>query len=173
MEHINIDFGINSNLNTLIVTDFSDWKHIDQKPSIIEITLPGAISFITKYFDKYKVNRFNSLDLEVNCQSSCDDTELVGLPDGIYTITVKGSPDTFRREYKYLKTDSFQLELDKVYLENFRQPHRIEFIKKYEDILYFLRGAQAYIRIDNPILAGEMFQKAIELTERLNHFKTK
>lgn len=171
MEKIHIDFGITSNINTLIITDFSDWKHIDQKPSIIEITLPGAHSFITKYFDKYKVNRFNSFDLKVNCIDECHEVDLVALPDGIYNIKVKGSPDSFNREYKYLKADSFQIELDKVFIENFGKQTKIEFMKKYEDILYFFRGAQSFIRLNNPTLAGELFQKAIDQLEKLQAWK--
>jgi hypothetical protein len=39
---------------------------------------------------------------------------MLDLPDGIYDVTIKGSPDTFQKNRQYLRTTKTQLELDKL-----------------------------------------------------------
>lgn len=169
MNNIYVDFNVSSSLNYLSVTDYSNWLHIENKPAIIEITLPGYSSKITKYFGKNKVNVFNSIDLELNCLGGCDDPNRLPLPDGIYTIKVKGSPSTFNKEYKYLKRDSFDLEMDKVFIEVYKKTYKREFMEKLDEVEFMMRSAEAHLKFDNVELAGSLFTKATELLETLKN----
>ena len=75
---------------------------------------------MTKYFDKHKTNIFNSNILGANCL----DCENAPLQDGIYIVKVTGSPSTFFKEAKYLKTDALQMEIDKIYIDSFGDAER-------------------------------------------------
>lgn len=102
---------------TLLVADFSAWKVIKELPAYIEITLPGARKPITRVFNKEKINGFNSLSLGTSNHVDCE-TNTVDLPDGIYSICIKGGKDgqhTFHRYY--LKKDKFQNCLDKAWMK--------------------------------------------------------
>lgn len=115
---INIDFQVvpTGDPKYLLVVDTSEWAHIEGKPSIIEITLPGSKNFITQYFDKGKVNVFNSQNLGFTCYGTTEN-DLIDLPDGVYKITVKGSPDTFNKERYYLRTEVTEFELNKLFVK--------------------------------------------------------
>ena len=93
---IEIDFSVHSSPYYLKVVDLSVWGLIETKPSIIEITVPGYASPITKFYDKNKLNVFNSSMLGLNCEGQ---EGLTTLPDGIYTIKVIGSPETYFKEF--------------------------------------------------------------------------
>ena len=114
---INIDFQILKTYDpkTLLIADSSDWKHIEDKTSLLQITLPGAKTPTQLFFDKGKINIVNSSILGIT-PKACDVSELRELPDGIYTIKVIGSPDYFNKERLYLRTERLQLEVDKLYL---------------------------------------------------------
>jgi hypothetical protein len=168
----NIDFLVHSNPYWLNVLDFSYWGLIENKPSIIEVTLPGYATPVVKYFDKFKNNGFNSILLEINCESECGDVNLVTLPDGIYTITVKGSPSKFQKTYHYLKTDLLQMELDKILISAIDTDQYYKIDSKLIEIEFLLKGAEAHLRSDLIRVAGNMFQKAVELTEKLRDCKT-
>src|SRR5690606_17175136 len=99
MASIKIDFLVQSSPYKLYVWDFSSWGLIEGKPSIVEITLPGYEQPITKFFDKNKLNTYNSNLLDSGCETEdC----LTTLTDGIYKIKVIGSPDKFSSESYYL-----------------------------------------------------------------------
>src|SRR5690606_3954421 len=55
----------------------------------------------------------------LNCffPCGCEGTDYNFLPDGLYTITVKGSPDIFNKTLQYLRTNQTRLELDKMYVD--------------------------------------------------------
>lgn len=93
----------------LLIADFSTWSFIKSKPAVIEITLPGSSEPIIYSFVKGSINSYNSQTLYTNC-SECEYSDL---PDGIFSATIKGSPDTFNYETHYLKTDVLELELSK------------------------------------------------------------
>lgn len=164
---INIDFQvINSNDPALLlVADFSDWNHIDNKPAVIEITLPGSSQAVSYNFVKHTVNPFNSLNLYLNC-SDCQ--EYSDLPDGIYTITVKGSPDTFFKTRYYLKLDKTRLELDKIYAGAGLEYAKDD--KAMRDALsvieFYLKVASAHTRRGNIGKAHQFFIEAQNLIER-------
>lgn len=115
---INIDFQVLKTYDprTLLIADASDWKHIEDKTSIVQITLPGYKKPKELFWEKQKVNIFNSSILGLT-DKACSYSELRELPDGIYTIKVIGSPDYFNKERKYLRTERLQLDVDKLYVE--------------------------------------------------------
>lgn len=163
----NIDFTIMSDPYWIKVSDFSYWGNIKDKPSIIEITIPGKEAFITKYFDKKKVNGFNSILLDINCETDCGETELVTLPDGVYKITVKGSPSKFSKTKYYLKTDETELELAKVFSDTIDKGdyHLIE--NKLTEIEFLLKASSYELKLEKIRNAGIMFQKAASMVDKL------
>lgn len=170
MSHqIFVDFDVRSTLTHLIVTDLSDWKHIEDKPSIIEITLPGHKSLVTMYFDKYKVNKYNSIDLGLNCYDECDSPNTLSLPDGIYKIAVKGSPSSFNKEYFYLKTDKFDVEFAKLYASSYKSAHKNSYQDKLFEIFGLKIGAESCMEIGEVHTASDHFSKAISIVDKLKN----
>ena len=113
LDHIRLDFQI---LNTgdpklLVVMDASVWGFIEDKPSIIEITPPGTTNTITYNFVKGKNNVFNSSNLLISPVGTYND-----LVDGIYRVSLKGSPDSFCVHRDFLKTDKVRNELANIYV---------------------------------------------------------
>lgn len=166
---IDIDFSIFSNPYFLKVMDLSSWGNIDERPSIIEITLPGYENYITRAFDKYKTNVLNSILLEINCSGECGEVEKVTLPDGIYKIKVIGSPSKYSKEYYYLKTDMYDMEVDKVYIDNLNTKDKSDLINKLSEMEFLVEGAKAHLRFDDINTAGAQFQKALDMVEELKN----
>ena len=115
MAKIDIDFSIHSSPFYLKVVDLSVWGLIESKTAIVEIVLPGYEGPEVKFFDKHKLNVFNSNLLGTSCDGC---KELTTLPDGIYKITVKGSPSKYSKSLYFLKTDLFDMEVDKILIDN-------------------------------------------------------
>ena len=162
-KQINIDFQVvpTGDPKYLLVVDTSEWAHVVDKPSIIEITLPGKKSFITHYFDKGKVNVFNSQNLGYTCSGTCV-TDLIDLPDGIYKIVVKASPDSFKKERFYLRTELTEFELDKLIVENGIVQSEIDqdfFDGLYNNAKLNLVAAKAFIKM------GDIQRANYHLTE--------
>ncbi len=162
-----VDFSIHSDPYWIKVADYSMWNLIENKPSIIEITLPGDSTYTTKFFDKGKTNGLNSLVLGLNCKEPCEEGDLVTLPDGIYTITVKGSPSKFNKTKYYLKTDLIDMELDKIFIDSIQKDDYTQIEKRITEIEFLLKGAESHLRFDNLTIAGNMFQKAVDMVEKM------
>ena len=163
-----IDFDIKSDIYYLNVIDFSNWGLIKDKPSIIEITLPGFKTPVTKYFDKNKNNILNSILLGLDCEA-CPDGEQRTLEDGIYIITVKGSPESFSKTLKYLKTDLFRMRLNKLYISsdcNCLESDPNVF-QKIVEIEFILKGAEAHLAFDMEKESGMLFKQAQTLLDDL------
>lgn len=166
---IDIDFFVGSNPYFLKVTDLSQWGLIDQLPSIIEITLPGYESYSTFYFDKSKVNAYNSNLLGFNCGDGCEEPDKVTLPDGVYKITVKGSPDTYFKTYYYLKTDLFDMEVAKIYIDNLNKRYNENLIKELRQVEFLMKSAKACLLFDDITGASQRFDKAQEMIDDLKN----
>lgn len=167
---INIDFQIydSKDPKKFIVLDTSNWGHIQEKPSIIEIILPGEVEPVVHYFNKNAVNIFNSTNLHLSC-NDCNDSN-IDLPDGIYDITVKGSPDTFNSNLSYLRTTNTQLKLDKLYiklsLECYKSDNDIsKQIHKLNEIELLLKSAEANVRYGEDCIGQELLYKAQKLID--------
>jgi len=168
---VNIDFDIKSDLYYLKIFDFSFWELLENRPSIIEITLPGYSEPFTKFFDKNKLNIFNSNSFSLGCVD-CSSSELLTLPDGIYIIKVIGSPSTFNKEVRFLKTDQVQSELDRIYIDSFTNPSRKLILDKLTEIEYLLRGAEAHVRENLESEASMIFQQVLKKVDKLKNCKT-
>lgn len=116
LDKINLNFHVlnTGEPNELIVMDTSVWGVIEDKPAIIEIVVPGSIKTRTYNFVKGKTNVFNSSNLLISNVG-----EYKGLADGVYGITLKGSPDTYCKHRYFLKTDKIKLLIGDLYLEDF------------------------------------------------------
>jgi sulfur relay (sulfurtransferase) DsrF/TusC family protein len=175
MQKVSIDFQIlyTYDPRVIIVADTSMWGHIEDKPSIIEITVPGSKTAIVKYFEKGTHNVFNSINLEQSCKAPCDCEELMFLDDGVYKITIKGSPDTFYNTKYYMHTASTQLKLDELYVkanlacENINPQTR----KDIEEIEFLLKSAEANTRLSNITDAQALLFKAQGKLERMEGCK--
>lgn len=165
-QSIHIDFILTSNPYYLTVTDTSNWALIENKPSIIEITLPGASTPETLYFDQYKVNNYNSNSLNITCPTECDQ-ERVTLPDGIYKVKVIGSPSNFCKQYYYLKTDMFDMDLDKVYIKYAKNRDRSKIMDLLFQVDLLMRGAEANVKYENINIASEYFSEAVDIVDRI------
>lgn len=169
MSSIDIDFSILPLVDPykIVVADTSDWGHIEDKPAIIEILMPGEENPITHYFDKRAVNIFNSYNLGLNCEGCGED--LHELPDGIYHFTVKGSPDKYNRTRQFLRTFSTQVDFDEIVagldLTCNKIPKEIhELVGK---IRLFLSSAESNTRLGNYCKAQESLFKAQKLIGKL------
>lgn len=164
---INIDFQvINSNDPALLlVADFSDWKHIENKPAIIEITLPGASTANSFTFVKHSTNPFNANNLHIGC-GDCEGR--ADLPDGIYTICLSASPNTFFKKRYYLKVDRLRLELDKIYAGAGLDYDKDDKAQREATatIEFYLRVAAAHTRRGNIGKARQFFVEAEKLVRR-------
>lgn len=169
---IEVDFQVydSKDPKSFIVIDTSNWEHIQDKPSIIEITIPGDEHPVTNYYTKRctscGVNVFDSYSLGLMCEG-CGE-EKIELPDGIYDITVKGSPDKFRKSKAYLRTTKLQLELDQLYidlsLECFNNEEELQKkIDRLNKIQLLIKAAEANVRYDHRCVAHDLFTKAYEL----------
>lgn len=171
---INIDFQIlqTNDPKVIVIVDTSDWGHIESKPSIIELTLPGEERKIVHYFEKHKVNVFNSVTLQQGCHT-CPENSYVDLPDGIYHVTVKGSPDTFNLTRQFLKTDKTQLEIDKfiVALDLNCSSFSNEIVDKIQKITILMEAAESNTRLGNYYEAQSLLFKVQKLVNKLKGCK--
>ncbi|MDC7251050.1 MAG: hypothetical protein PQJ49_14165 [Sphaerochaetaceae bacterium] len=172
IDKIQVDFQIIDTKDPKILTlaDISVWSVIAEKPAVVEILLPGESEPVKHYLNKNQLNIYNSVFLGLACPSECEgeDIELTDLPDGIYEITVKGSPDTYSMTRKYLRTELTQLELDKMYINlNLLCDRKdMDLLNILTDIDLLLKAAHANVRYDNTCKAQELLFKAQELIEK-------
>lgn len=172
---INLDFQVpdSGNPKMLFVWDFSKWRVIENMPSYIEITLPGARNPVIRNFDKNKMNGYNSLSLGVSCHVDCEEN-LQDLQDGVYEICVKGGKDGTYTKHKYfLKTDKFQLELDKVWVRlglDYKLSDEKTILAIFK-IKALLEAAKAATKVGKIPQANEYFITANELLEKYKECK--
>lgn len=176
--NINIDFQVYDSRDpkVFIVLDTSEWAHLENKPAILEIVVPGDIKPATQYFSKNAVNVLNTKTLYLNCNECGKKNENHDLPDGIYDITLKASPDKFNKNRKYLRTTKTQLELDKLFiglsLECFSSDSELKLkINKLNQIQLLLKASEANLRYGNDCVAQDLFFKAQELIKKSNKCK--
>lgn len=167
LDTINLDFHVISTMDpkVLVVMDTSVWGFIEDKPAIIEITPPGSTNTKKFTFVKGKTNVFNSSNLLLSPIGKYND-----LSDGIYRISVKGSPDSNCMHRDYLKTDRARLELSKIYIslgtsndEGFREKKGI-----IQDAELLIRAAEASVSRGNLKKGMMYFKKAMHILNNYN-----
>jgi hypothetical protein len=168
----NLSFEIIPTFDTrlLIIADTSDWKHLIDEPTYIDITLPGSKNEITHPFQKSVLNKYNSGNLAYGCTVNCED-DLVDLPDGIYKIKVYVCEgNKFSKEGNYLRTVLTELRLYKVIVNmNLECNPNSACINQIMHIKLLLEGAKADILFGNIKSAKAKFDKAVDLLEDLEH----
>ena len=167
LDNINLDFQVLStgDPKILVVIDTSVWGFIEDKPAIIEITPPGTTKVKVYNFVKGKSNVFNSSNLLISPVGQYND-----LSDGIYRITVKGSPDTNCKHRDFLKTDKARLELAKIYVSlGFEDDEKTKQKKKtIQDIDLLIRAAEASTSIGKLKKGMAYFKKAVQYLKEYN-----
>lgn len=167
--NIKLDFEVvgTNNPKVLRVVDESEWGILANRPAVIEVKGPDMESAVSYYLGKNQLNIFTSVTLGY----TCDKYEYENLPDGVYEITIKGSPSTYTFTRHYLKTDILRLNIDKVWartnvLCDYVDDDLIEKIKKVE---YIVAVAEANMRLGNIETAEELIEKANKLLYIINN----
>ena len=173
MNNINLDFEVIGSYNpkTLRVADQSEWGILADRPAIIEIKRPGSEKVYTYYLGKNQLNVFNSKTLGVNPGAPAN--EFVDIPDGIYDITIKGSPSSYSANRKYLKTDSMRLNIDKVWARAgiLCEDEDDEIIEKIKEVEFVLTVAESSMRLGNFDTVQQLMDKAQHLIDVINDCK--
>jgi hypothetical protein len=168
---IKIDFDvIQSTVQTLWIGDNSDWVYLQNEPAIIEVTLPGSTKPLVFSYKKDAINSFNSHNLGITClQGDCIKETYGELPDGIYTITVKGKFEGLDKTRYYLKTDRTELELSKIVVKHgFEYSKKDkEFRDKIYDIDWLIKVAKAHAKLGDFVKADRFLQGAKDLLRGL------
>ena len=169
--NINLDFEVvgTNNPKVLRVLDESEWGILANRPAVIEIQGPEMGEAVSYYLSKNQTNIFTSVTLGYNCGDGAYKYE--NLPDGVYKITIKGSPSDYQFTRHYLKTDILRLNIDKVWarvgiLCDHVDEDLMEKIKKVE---YIVAVAEANMRLGNIEEAGELIDKANKALYTINN----
>ncbi len=147
---------------TLIVGDLSDWKGAENLPATMCITPPGSTKAISNTFQKHRLNIFNSVNLGMSCLKECEEQVYEDLPDGIWTLKLLSGYEGIEKLIYFLKTDRFQLELDKIYVRaglDFDKEQK-QFREDLQDIHFLINAAHAQIRIGDFAKANRDFTQA-------------
>lgn len=173
MNNIHLEFEVESTNNpmNLRVVDQSEWGILAERPAIIEIVTPGKEEPVTYFLGKNMVNVFTSTSLRT--ADNKDKFDFEPLPDGIYNITIKGSPSSYNFSRMYLKTDSIRLNVDKIWARAgiLCEHENKEVLEKIEEVEFLLRAAEANLRLGNAVEAQELYEKAERLVYVLNNCK--
>ena len=172
---INIDFNVIEvdNHKTLLIADNSNWSVIENEPSIIEITLPGMRNPVVNYFDKKSINNFNSVNLNLSCVGGgCDELEWTELPDGVYTICVKGSPSKFQETKNYFRTNKIRERFDLLIINSNIgcEENKVDF-KDIMDIEMLIKSAEANTRFGDINSASRDYQLAVKMLAKQSKCK--
>lgn len=169
-DKIHIDFQLFSSGDPklLVIVDTSIWSYIEDKTAIIEITLPESEEVITYNYLKGKNNVFNTSNLYLSSIGVYND-----LPDGIYKITVKGSPDSFCKHRDVLKTDKTKLELYTMYTDLGLDVNDIDddTYNKIKDIKLLIEAAEALVSIGQTYKGVNLLKKAMDSIKKYNKCK--
>lgn len=172
---IEIDFLVITDYDPklIIVGDISEWFNAENLPSTICITPPGGTKSINNNFVKHKLNIFNSVNLGLDCLQECEEQEKSDLSDGVYTINVKSGFVGVEKTRYLLKTDKFQMQLDKVYVKTGLEFNKND-SKFREDLMnidFLKKTAEAWTRQGNFVNASRDFKEAQNLLRKYTDCK--
>ena len=154
--------------STLIVGDLSVWNGAENLPATICIIPPGSKKSINNVFQKHRLNIFNSVNLGLSCLHECEEQTYEDLSDGVWTITLKSGYEDIEKTSYYLKTDRFQLEIDKVYTRaglEFDKEQK-QFREDMQDIHFLINSSHAWVRQGDFSKSARDFQTAQEILKR-------
>ena len=168
---VNIDFEVlrTNTCKALRIEDLSHWASFVDDTAYISILTPGSSVPVTHIFQKEKRNIFNVVNL--NLSDVTDYSNLTNLPDGMYTITVErcvGDPNSVTKYH--LQDCSIRCSIVKrlIAVDLTCTPCRKELLKKLQDVLLFLEGAQAQTDRCNVNKAMEYYQRAALILSRIS-----
>lgn len=173
MKNITIDFQVydSNDPKKIIVLDTSIWSLIEDKPAIIEIISPGEKKPVVHYYTKNGITVLNSVNLGLNC-GDCG-KEFFDLPDGVYEITVKGSPDKFNKKRYYLKTTTLLNKIDDALLKVYNDCQTcsenltdVDKILRYKNLIDI---AEAFIRKGHKCEAQDIIYKIQDFIKKFNN----
>lgn len=164
---INIGFDVRSDLYNLYIIDNSCWGIAQNLPAVIEITIPGYKTPYKDYFSK-KDTSYDSISLGLACGDSCDNIEL---PDGIYHILLKASPDSFNQEHFYLKPDQLIKMMDQIYVKLDVDSCSSQCKRDLFHAVFLLKTAESALRRSNIKLASERYNDSYKIVSKLNKCK--
>jgi hypothetical protein len=176
MNNIVIDFQVydSNDPKQIIILDTSIWSFIESKRAVIEIITPGESKPVGYEYIKNGVTILNSVNLGLNCVD-CGKTQFYDLPDGIYEITVKGSPDRFCKTRMYLKTTTLQNKLDEILIKNYsdcescaEQSDDISKILRYKNLI---QVAEAFVRKGYKCEAQDIIFKIQDYVKKFKNCK--
>lgn len=169
-DKIQLDFQLFStgDPKLLIIIDTSIWSFIEDKTAIIEITPPGIENPIVYNFLKGKTNVFNTSNLYLSPIGVYND-----LPDGLYKITIKGSPDSFCKHRNVLKTDKTRLELYNLYASLGLDVNNLdqEVYEKIKEIKLFIEASEALVSIGQNYKGVKLLKRAMDKINNYNECK--
>lgn len=166
LENINIDFQIirTGDPNIMILCDTSQWAHIKDSPATMEITLPSE-KVIVHHIAKNQNNVLNTSNLYISPYG-----KFYTLPDGIYKITVKGSPDDYSKTRYVIRDEKLQLDVDKLFLNNFdKKDEKINSV--IDDVNKMMEGSRAAMRRGEKALAVKYYKEAKSIFENYEQCK--
>lgn len=156
----------------LNVLDESEWGLLEDRKAVIEITPPGSKEPVAFFLGKNQINTFTSLTLGLNCADDCDGSvKYLDLPDGIYDITIKGSPSYYSFNRKFLKTDIIRRSIDRLWIKtNVLCEHEDkDLLEKIKEMEYLLAVAEANVRLGNIREAHAMIDRINDLIYMANN----
>lgn len=169
---IKIDFQVvdTDDPRYLFIADTSDWGGLEDEEVTLDIIVPGVQGPVTHFFDKYSINRYNSLLLGLTHVGEGGEFPETDLPDGIYEVILNGLEEHQFKRRVILRTTLLEIELDKLYINNVNECLDLEecFMKRIFEIEVILRASHANIRDGNECKAKELFDRARYLIDDLN-----
>ena len=144
----------------ILVSDFSEWEHLDKEQSSLEVVTPDGNTVVLP-FKKFAMNGLNSVNLGIGC---ADDGSFLDLPDGIYKITLLSCNDKFFKTRHYLQSDIAQGKLDKLFTmvdydcKNVDKDRRDKLLT----LDYLMKTSKAATRKGDLTLAENFFECALE-----------
>lgn len=159
MFKIEIDFTVFDDLSpkSLLVWDISRWEFIRDKPSVITIQYEDN-NPVVEYFAKNRLNVIDSYRIFGD--------ENKELPDGLYTITVKGSPSKHKKERYVYVTNQIRKEIDLLYTTSNSEEEK-ENLWKYEQMLFSIK---ALVRRAKVVEAQEVYEALSQQVEDYKNY---
>lgn len=157
---------------TLCILDISKYLNLSNSVTNLLIKIPGAKNYETYTVQKNKLNYFNSNTLHISCVQKCGEQEYQDLPDGIYHIILESTPNSFRKERWYLKTDALRLKVDKIYLKQaLEYDPKSTVVKELRDFEFMLQASESATKQGDYKTAQKYLKIAQELANKNSECK--
>lgn len=170
-QHI-IDFEVipTGNPKTLVVIDSSDYYTEPEKP-LLEITLPGYNKYFLVNIEARKVNTFNSNTIGIT--TFLNGSEIVELPDGVYTYRFKVCPyDKLYKDKRFFRSTLIERELAAIYSKLDASDCSVsedkKIISSIVEIHALIEGAKA-VANKSEKKANQFYQLAVKLIDDVSN----